>query len=274
MDSSILDDPQFFGLFYKGPGINLSKDLSGVESQPLEISLKDKDSKFSSSVHIFKGVPEEPHIFYIPAESDKIEDLLFLAKGLQQYGYTFAIMDWNGASTFQDFFDIAKASFELFESWKQHNNRSGKTVVMGRSLGTAAALDLATHVQKELLCLILESAFHTTKALLEGMKIDDALLKDVDDPFENRAKMSKIEKPVLFLHCQRDKVIPVQDIEWLVCESRSKASQFQIAGANSRQTLASDADAIYFQTINNFINLRLGRRPKRKSWRERSKQSV
>ncbi len=274
MTIPILDDTDFFQLFYERSTEGLSKALSITEPQVMELSVQDKDNDRTVTVHIFKGMPEEPHIFYIPAEFDTSADLQFLAEGFQQYGYTFAVMDCRGASSFQDFFNLAQKTFEIFQEWKQQDSRIGNTIVMGRSLGTAAALDLATVVQKKLLCLILESAFHTSKALLEGMNVDTSILGDVEDPFENKKKMSQIEKPVLFLHCHRDDIIPVQDIEWLVCESRSKASQFQIAGANSRQTLAVDADAVYFQTINNFINLRLGRRPKRKSWRERSQHRI
>lgn len=265
MSLPILDNPEFFNSFFK-QGEDSPSDSSEFQSLSPEChQLGDK----TAEIHIFKNEPAEPHILYFPAEFDTPSDLAFLAKELGKYGYTFSVVNWLNTQTFNQALDVAKTCFLEFKKWMQENGRTGQIIIMGRALGTAIALDVAESVQKELLCLILESAFHTTDALFEGLNLDKSQLTENEDPFCNREKMAKLEKPVLLIHSHRDKVIPVQDIEWLVCESRSKASQFQIAGANSRNSLAQDCGELYFQTINNFINLRLGRRPKRKSWRER-----
>ncbi len=267
MKSPLLEDTQWYQTIYRTQGReNLTDGLGDAEIKPLELS-----SREGLRLYVFKGAPAEPHFLYFPAEFDTAEDLLFLAAGLGQYGYTLAVVDLTGAESFHELFNRGKASRELLKDWMLQGNRNGPMVVMGRSVGTAAALDVACSCQQELLCLILESAFHTTKALMKGLMLDIGTIREDEEPFCNKEKMSRFEKPVLFIHSQRDEIIPVQDIEWLVCESRSKASQFQIAGANSRNCLARDTGDLYFQIINNFINLRLGRRPKRRSWRERSR---
>jgi hypothetical protein len=117
---------------------------------------------------------------------------------------------------------------------------------MGRSTGSALALEAALINQESVLCLIMESA---------------------NDTPENRKKMAAFKKPVLFLHSSRDEMVSLSEIEWLVAESRSKATQFQIVPSPSRKNLAASTGEFYFKTIRDFIHLRMGIRPKRKKYR-------
>jgi len=137
---------------------------------------------------------------------------------------------------------------------------------MGRSIGTAAALDLAARHCEKTLALILESAFDRTDDFLAGKGLPQGFSSE-DDPFDNRSKMEQYTKPVLFLHSHADQVVNLNQIEWLVAESRSKATQLQIVPSSSREDLQEIGGELYHKIIRDFINLRLGRRPPRKKSR-------
>ncbi|MEF3169513.1 MAG: hypothetical protein K6360_09375 [Deltaproteobacteria bacterium] len=66
------------------------------------------------------------------------------------------------------------------------------------------------------------------------------------------------------LHSSRDPVVSITQVEWLVCDSRSKATQFQIAPSPDRESLASSTGEFYANAVKDFIHLRMGRWPPRK----------
>nr|HDN00160.1 alpha/beta hydrolase [Deltaproteobacteria bacterium] len=216
---------------------------------------------------IFSGIPEEPHILFFPAEYDHETDIMNLATGFGQIGITLITTDYRGCrdsggepsvSTLpQD----AEAFYQAVKDWYVARQRTGPFVFMGRSLGSAVALDLAFHHNDDSLALIMESSFDLTEDFLSGngIQINGSGLSG-EDPFSNRSKMNDYSKAVLFLHSHRDEVISLNQIEWLVAESRSKATQLQIVPSECRKDIAEKAGDLYFAIIKDFLNRRMGRR--------------
>ncbi len=226
--------------------------------------------------------PEEPHIVFFPGEFDNEETIAELARGFAQYGFTLISMDYRGrgrsqgsasmSSLLQDGRDFLKRVIE----WKEEQKRPGPLVPMGRSFGTAVALHAACGFQQNILALILESAFDKTSDFLKGLGFEDPA-RDVDkgiDPFSNREKMGNFKPPVLFLHSHIDKVVNLNQVEWLVAESRSKSTQFQIVPSDGRKGLCRTGGDIYFSNIKDYLFLRMGRRPKYIPLRMRKKRNV
>lgn len=214
------------------------------------------------------GQAEEPHILYFPAEFDEDIDAAYLASGFSLKGGSFFWLPYQDAIPEKDinfFLKLCRKALEDFLTYKEEENRPGPMVLMGRSLGTAPALDAFSKFEDSLLCLILESAFAETEAFFRALGCGE--LGDFEEPFLNRKKMSVLKKAVLFLHSHGDSIVPIRDVEWLVCESRSKASQFQIVPSSDRWDLSYKGGALYFDTIWQFIGLRMGRRPKRRARR-------
>lgn len=84
--------------------------------------------------------------------------------------------------------------------------------VMGRSLGSAAALEIAAQANSNLSGLIIESGFAYTFALVERIgfvQLPDAF--EQQDGFGNLEKIARIDAPTLILHGDRDLLIPVTD---------------------------------------------------------------
>jgi len=220
---------------------------------------------------VFRGLPEEPHILFFPGEYDTEAGIFDLAGQLGRFGMTVITADYRGcggsggaaciSACPGDADDILRAVSE----WISAQGRTGPLVIMGRSFGSGIALDLASRHCEETLCLILESAFDRTADFLAGKGIEAIEIGGPDeDPFANRTKMAGYTKPVLFLHSFRDSVVSLTQVEWVVAESRSKATQFQIVPSVSREDLVRAAGDLYYTTIRDFIHLRMGRRPKRR----------
>ena len=220
---------------------------------------------------VFCGKPEEPHILFFPAEYDNEAGIVYLATGFAQFGITLITMDYRGCWKSEGEPSIsalpqdAEAFYQVVKGWYATKERTGPMVFMGRSLGSAVALDLASRHDTGSLALIMESAFDSTEDFLsgKGLEIKELGLSG-EDPFSNRSKMSNYSKAVLFLHSHRDEIISLNRIEWLVAESRSKATQLQIVPSECREDIAEKAGDLYFAVIKDFLNRRMGRRPRRR----------
>ena len=79
-----------------------------------------------------------------------------------------------------------------------------RLVAYGRSLGGAAACALAA--QRDVAALVLESTFTSVRAMAAGMGVPGFL---VLDPFDNAAVLADYTGPVLVLHGERDRIVPV-----------------------------------------------------------------
>lgn len=217
---------------------------------------------------LFEGLPEEPHFLFFQAEYDTEEQVKELAAGIGELGMTFSTAPYPEAcgDDWQKMIAFSRAAWQSFVSWKTTNQRSGQIVIMGRSIGAALALNVAADNCKDTLCLVLDSVFDKTADFFKACNID---FPEDYEPFCNRDRMKCYTKPVLFIHSSRDEYVSISQAEWLVVESRSKATQFQICPSPSRKNLQSTSDGYYLTVIKEFINQRLGRREPAKSIKER-----
>jgi len=85
----------------------------------------------------------------------------------------------------------------------------GPLVVMGRSLGSAPAIELAATRGGDLAGLIIESGFAQTPPLLAlfGIPLESLGLTDMSG-MDNEDKMAEVRMPVLVLHAEGDILLP------------------------------------------------------------------
>lgn len=140
-------------------------------------------------------------------------------------------------------------------AWLEEKGFSGSIFVMGRSLGSASAIDLTERHQGTVKGMIIESGFadtlpltHTLGIQTEGTDITE------DDCFRNCEKIAEIKIPTLILHGSLDTMIPVNLAEKLqaCCAARSK--QFLVIPGAAHNTMIATGGDMYFQTIKNFID--------------------
>jgi len=255
----------------KGVGKALLKEARLENGGPSCTLLQFADDKGQMlSARIYQAEKEDnPHFLYFPAEFETDETLELLAKGLNSVGFTLIAFEYRGTGqsqgefSLEDVFKDAETFYNAVKLWMEQQGRKGDLVVMGRSFGCTVAINLAVNHQKEILCMVLESAFDSGKVFLERSGIDVSNIPE-EPIFENRAMMAEFKKPVMFIHSPRDVIQSLTEVEWLVAESRSKATQFQIAPSGTRQELANQVGDLYMEVVEQWVNLRRGIRPPRK----------
>lgn len=111
---------------------------------------------------------------------------------------------------------------------------SGPLIVMGRSLGSASALELVSAYGDKIDAAMIESGFAYTRTLLNllGLNMGHFGLTE-EDGFRNLDKVRTFGKPILIIHAEYDHILPFDEGRALYEASPSPDKKFlKIPGAN------------------------------------------
>ena len=128
----------------------------------------------------------------------------------------------------------------------------GSLFLMGRSLGSASAIELAFHYQREVKGLIVESGFADAFGLLARFGVSIKGAREETGSF-NLRKIRSISIPTLIIHSQYDHIIPVN--EGIQLHNTSGAEEKElviIPNANHNDLMVVGLDH-YFGAIERFI---------------------
>jgi pimeloyl-ACP methyl ester carboxylesterase len=235
-----------------------------------------------SSITVAEGVrvhtrfhlagPEEPNILFFHGNGEIVSDYDDIAPFYIKFGMNFLAADYrgygksSGSPTVTAMLQDSHRVLEAVKGWLSNAGHSGPLLIMGRSLGTAAALELASSHAEDFAGLIIESGFATTLPLLLNLGVDVARLGITEeDGFRNVRKISSFTKPTLIIHGQYDEIIPVNSAAILQAQSPARAKEFQVVPGASHNTIIASAGELYFSVIKQFCNKISGiRAPRRK----------
>ncbi len=130
-------------------------------------------------------------------------------------GLNFIVADYrgygrsNGRPTVAAMMRDSRTVFRFVHRWLAARRFDGPLIVMGRSLGSASALEIAHVYPEEISGLIIESGFSEAAPLLRRLGVDpEAIGFDDERGFQHPAKIARFEKPTLVIHAQYDQIIP------------------------------------------------------------------
>jgi pimeloyl-ACP methyl ester carboxylesterase len=155
--------------------------------------------------------------------------------------------------------------FDDVKVWLSAAGHTGPLIIMGRSLGSAPALELASTHSDEIAGMIIESGFSTTLPLLVTLGVDVVGLGITENNgFRNVRKISTFTKPTLIIHGQYDEIIPVNSAAILQAQSPARTKELQVVPGASHNTIIASAGELYFSAIKQFCNKISGIRAKRR----------
>ena len=100
--------------------------------------------------------------------------------------------------------------FQGFKEILKEREAKGPLFLMGRSLGSASAIELAFHYQANVKGLIVESGFADALGLLSRFGVSIKGAREGVGSF-NLEKIQTISIPTLIIHSQYDHIIPLED---------------------------------------------------------------
>ncbi|HEX8737525.1 MAG TPA: alpha/beta hydrolase [Pyrinomonadaceae bacterium] len=120
-----------------------------------------------------------------------------------------------------------------------------KIIVYGRSLGGAAAIDLASH--QDVGGLIVESSFVSAFRVLTKIPVFPF------DKFQNLKKIKNVKCPTLFIHGRKDRLIDFRHAEKLFAEANEPKFSYWIDEADHNNVASVGAED-YLRKIRDFAD--------------------
>ncbi len=202
-----------------------------------------------------------PTILFFHGNGEIVSDYndiggMFINNGINFFpvdyrGYGFS----SGAPTVSSMMADCHAVFDYVIGWLADYGYTGKLVVMGRSLGSACALELADARADAISGLIVESGFAYSLPLLNLMGVDTVKLGLTEEKgFRNIEKVSRSRLPLLVIHAEYDHIIPFSDGQILFDRSPVADKYFvNIHGADHNNIFYYGIDD-YMSGINMFVH--------------------
>lgn len=145
--------------------------------------------------------------------------------------------------------------FDFVRNFLADEGYLGPLIVMGRSLGSASALELASNHKDEIDGLIIESGFGHAEPLLRLLGIDPlAIGFSETSGFRNIDKIQTFDKPTLIIHAEYDHIISFSNGQTLYDKSgSSNKTLLKIYGANHNDIFMKGLDD-YLTAVRNLVS--------------------
>lgn len=242
------------------------------QAEDLDIQV---DQDISIGCRLFTADKNAPLILFFHGNGEIVADYDDIGPMYTRQGLNFLIADYrgygwsDGSPDAVSLISDARIIYEKTASWLKGNGYSGKVFVMGRSMGSACAIDLAAEFPEDISGLIIESGFAETIPLMQTLGIDLSALDIAEEEcFGNIAKIRSITIPTFILHGQRDTLIPLWHAEKMHAESGARTKELQIVPGADHNSVIALTGHLYFQVIRGFIDKVTGT----ESWRAKRKR--
>ena len=136
----------------------------------------------------------------------------------------------------------------------QERGHRGSLVVMGRSLGSAPAIELAATRGDDIAGLIVESGFAQTPPLLTlfGISLESLGISDMSG-MDNEDKMAQVQMPLLVLHAQGDILLPPWNGERIHACAASQEKRLVMIPNADHNTIMAFGGQLYWGAIAEFL---------------------
>ncbi len=187
------------------------------DSAPQDILIPVEEG-ISVGGRIFKADSNMPAVLFFHGNGEIVEDYDDLGPLFVKTGLTFIPVDYrgygrsSGVPTVSTMISDSHVVFLFIRAWLRDNGFTGPMIIMGRSLGSAPALELASRHAETIDGLIIESGFARALPLLRrlGLNPDRYGLRE-DGGFGNERKIRMYPGPTLIIHAEHDHIIPYSD---------------------------------------------------------------
>jgi hypothetical protein len=236
IDYSKFDRPEILMmLFHPRPEWPISE--GGGESEDILIPVE-RDVVVGGRFHL--SGKSNPNIIFFHGNGEIVADYDDLGSLYVRRGMNFLPVDYRGYGrstgipTITNMMRDAHVIFHHVLSWLSENGHEGPLIVMGRSLGSASALELSGYYGNQIDGLAIESGFAHVGPLLQLLGIDmEVLGLREEEGFSNLEKIRGFAKPTLIIHAERDHIIPFAEGQALYEASPARQKRLlMIPGAN------------------------------------------
>lgn len=213
----------------------------------------------SARLHV--AAPDAPLILFFHGNGEVATDYDGIGQFYTAMGINLLVVDFRGYGAGSGSPTSSALVADAAAVWKRlpevlaaQKLRPKRLFVMGRSLGSASAIEIACRAGDGLAGLIIESGFAHTFPLvarLGGPPLGDA--DEAKHGFGALAKIARVTAPTLILHGEVDRIIPTADAQALYRRAAAKDKRLVLIAAAGHNDLLLVARQRYFQAIRTFV---------------------
>ena len=253
-DLSIFDQPHVLQImFYPRRDPPGSSSASNAEVHFVEV-----EEGISISCRFHWVDTDSPNILYFHGNGEIASDYDLIAPHYNRRKINLFVADYRGYGmsgghpTATGMIRDAHKILQGFKEILRGRGGKGSLFLMGRSLGSASAIELAFHYQGEVKGLIIESGFADAFGLLSRFGVSIEGIRK-ERGFFNLKKIQSISIPTLTIHSQYDHIIPLDEGIQLHNGSAAKEKELLIIpNANHNDLMMVGMDQ-YFGAIEKFV---------------------
>ena len=233
---TFLDRPEILmGLFHPRPEYGSMDSVANAIDVLIPV---EGDIRVAGRFHVAEK--SVPNFLFFHGNGEIVSDYDALGPVYNRMGMNFLVVDYRGYGrstgmpTVSNMMRDCHAIFDFTREWLGGNGYGGAFIVMGRSLGSAPALQLINHYKDLIDGLVLESSFAYTAPFLELLGVNSSSMAFSEDKgFRNLDKIRVWDKRTLIIHAEFDHIFPFSEGQALydACPSRCK-KLLKIPGAN------------------------------------------
>ncbi len=204
-----------------------------------------------------------PSILYFHGNGETALDQDWLSVFYLNRGINFFAADYrgygvsNGKPTVSN---LTGDSRKIYKGLRKIINEEGYNpdlFVMGRSLGSIPAVEIAHHFQNELKGLIIESGAAGNFTFLSAFLSPAEAARLNRSHILNKEKIKSITIPTLIIHGERDQIIPVEEGKELYENSGAREKSITLIPYSGHNDLLINGEEQYFTAIEKFVKSRM-----------------
>ena len=252
-DYSALDRPEILQfIFYPRKDVTRAPPNASDHFIPV-------DNEVSISCRFYTHSQNSPSIIYFYGNGEVASDYDYIAPMYNQLGINLFVADYRGYGasqgrpTFTNTISDAPIIFNAFTDLLGESHYSGSIFVMGRSLGSIPAIEIARCYQEQIKGLIIESGFASIVKLLSHLGFPIEYLGVEDTDFPNLAKLRAITKPMLIIHGEYDSLVPPSEGEALFHNAAAKDKRLVVIPKADHNNIMWVGMERYLQAIKEFV---------------------
>lgn len=235
IDYSELDRPEVLSfLFYPRSEFGEAMTADNIDDMLIPV---DENNKVGARLHTSNKA--DPTILFFHGNGEIVSDYDDMGPLYVGLGINFLPVDYrgygrsSGTPTITSMMRDCHVVLDFVQNWLQNKNYKGPLIIMGRSMGSASALELAGHYGEEIDGLIVESGFASMEGLYQRLGISGNIPEIKRKGLSNVDKIADFNKPTLVIHAEYDHIIPFSDGEELYDAAGANDKTFlKVPGAN------------------------------------------
>ena len=234
------------------------KDFTPCPKNAFDLSVAVGDT-VSVSCRFYTGHREWPWILYFHGNGEVVSDYDEISPFYHQRKMNLVVADYrgygasSGTPTLTGLVQDAPLIFHGVREELSRRKLRKDLWVMGRSLGSIAALELASHRQEEMKGLIIESGFPSVVRIMFHLGVPAQVMGREKIDQESLERLKKIFLPTLIIHGGQDSLVPLENAKAIYQHLGAQEKELLVIPSATHNDIMIVGFKDYFNALQQFI---------------------